>query len=162
MFILPAQAHPVDAAAAAFPAVDWHRVLAPLHLPLILALVFVLVRIVFLVIPMISKGNPETPMEKADEKALLTSLSLNPPVAQRGRHVSRGVGSKSNARRPDAAARAVRPMIEAPLPAIYESETPVSMAKIIMSRHTYRAPPPRRTPPPARPLSLPRPIVASA
>ncbi|KAF9460381.1 hypothetical protein BDZ94DRAFT_1238466 [Collybia nuda] len=41
------------------------------------------------------------------------------------------------------------PAFESPIPAIYQSEVPVSMAKMIMSRHTYRKPTNR---PPARPL----------
>ncbi|KAK0469229.1 uncharacterized protein EV420DRAFT_1633652 [Desarmillaria tabescens] len=44
----------------------------------------------------------------------------------------------------------------------YESQAPVSMAKIIMSRHTFRRPTPRSIPPPPRPsqqppISTPRP-----
>ncbi|KAF8351968.1 hypothetical protein F5887DRAFT_1068342 [Amanita rubescens] len=39
------------------------------------------------------------------------------------------------------------PAFETPLPALYQTEVPVSMAKIIMSRHTYRKPTPR---PPSR------------
>jgi hypothetical protein len=40
------------------------------------------------------------------------------------------------------------PAFESPLPAIYQSEVPVSMAKMIMSRHTIRRPSQR--PPPKR------------
>jgi len=38
------------------------------------------------------------------------------------------------------------PAFEHPLPAIYETEVPVSMAKMIMSRHTTRRPTPIRPP----------------
>ncbi|KAK0480983.1 hypothetical protein EDD18DRAFT_1205243 [Armillaria luteobubalina] len=37
----------------------------------------------------------------------------------------------------------------------YESQAPVSMAKIIMSRHTFRRPTPRSIPPPPRPSQQP-------
>ncbi|KAJ6470999.1 hypothetical protein C8R45DRAFT_421928 [Mycena sanguinolenta] len=80
-------------------------------------------------------------------------ITLNGPPAPpiRGRHVyrgGRGVGFNVSTRRPEAAL-ATKQRVEAPLPAIYEPETPVSMAKMIMSRHTYRAPSPhapRRSP----------------
>ncbi|KAJ7833059.1 hypothetical protein B0H13DRAFT_2111522 [Mycena leptocephala] len=74
------------------------------------------------------------------------TLSPPPPPAMRGRHVyrgGRGVGF-ANPRRPEQALSARTMSVEAPLPAIYESQTPVSMAKMIMSRHTYRSPAPRR------------------
>jgi len=45
------------------------------------------------------------------------------------------------------------PAFDHPLPALYETEVPASMAKMIMSRHTIRKPttprPPRRSPAPA-------------
>ncbi|KAJ6587956.1 hypothetical protein B0H19DRAFT_1097561 [Mycena capillaripes] len=74
-----------------------------------------------------------------------------PPPAMRGRHVYRGGRGVGFVRRPEAALSA-RPRIEAPLPAIYESQTPVSMAKMIMSRHTHRRPSP---PAPRRSASSP-------
>jgi len=49
------------------------------------------------------------------------------------------------------------PAFVAPLPAIYQSDVPVSMAKMIMSRHNYRRPtPPRKvsTPAPRRAMSM--------
>jgi len=49
------------------------------------------------------------------------------------------------------------PAFVAPLPAIYQSDVPVSMAKMIMSRHNYRRPtPPRKvsTPAPRRTTSM--------
>jgi hypothetical protein len=93
------------------------------------------------------------PSVNAIAEALPISLNPPPPPAMRGRHVYRGGrGVGFNVRRPEAAL-AVRPRIEAPLPAIYESETPVSMAKMIMSRHTYRAPSPRRAPSASSPSS---------
>ncbi|KAF8064981.1 hypothetical protein FPV67DRAFT_1500964 [Lyophyllum atratum] len=49
------------------------------------------------------------------------------------------------------------PAFETPLPALYQSEVPASMAKMIMSRHTYRKPtnrpPARAASPPTRPSS---------
>ncbi|RDB17391.1 hypothetical protein Hypma_001680 [Hypsizygus marmoreus] len=50
------------------------------------------------------------------------------------------------------------PAFESPLPALYQSEVPVSMAKMIMSRHTYRKPtnrPPARTVTPPSRTSVP-------
>jgi hypothetical protein len=49
------------------------------------------------------------------------------------------------------------PAFVTPLPAIYQSDVPVSMAKMIMSRHNYRKPtPPRKvsTPAPRRTMSM--------
>jgi len=46
------------------------------------------------------------------------------------------------------------PAFEHPLPALYQSDVPVSMAKMIMSRHTFRRPTSR--PPPARTTSAPQ------
>ncbi|KAJ7435143.1 hypothetical protein FB451DRAFT_1309914 [Mycena latifolia] len=52
-------------------------------------------------------------------------------------------------RRPEPSLSALA--VDAPLPALYECQTPASMAKMIMSRHTYRRPAPpaaRRAAPP--------------
>ncbi|KZP17366.1 hypothetical protein FIBSPDRAFT_957191 [Athelia psychrophila] len=63
------------------------------------------------------------------------------------------------------------PGFEAPLPALYDTPVPVSAAKLIMARHTYRRPNPprasatskpkvsrsRSAPPPARPIPIPSP-----
>ncbi|KAF8961488.1 hypothetical protein BDZ97DRAFT_1828495 [Flammula alnicola] len=46
------------------------------------------------------------------------------------------------------------PAFDHPLPALYESEIPVSMAKMIMSRHTFRRPTSR--PPPVRNANAPQ------
>jgi hypothetical protein len=46
------------------------------------------------------------------------------------------------------------PAFERPLPAIYQTEVPVSMAKMIMSRHTFRRPGSR--PPPVRNTNAPQ------
>lgn len=46
------------------------------------------------------------------------------------------------------------PAFEHPLPAIYQSDVPVSMAKMIMSRHTFRRPASR--PPPVRNAKAPQ------
>ncbi|KAJ6575630.1 hypothetical protein DFH09DRAFT_1311690 [Mycena vulgaris] len=53
-----------------------------------------------------------------------------PPASSASSHVSRA----GPVRHPEPAL-ATRPRVEAPLPAIYESHTPVSMAKMIMTRH---------------------------
>ncbi|KAF9555847.1 hypothetical protein CPC08DRAFT_118058 [Agrocybe pediades] len=50
--------------------------------------------------------------------------------------------------------RRQRPSFEQPLPALYESQVPVSMAKMIMSRHTFRRPASR--PPPVRATNVPQ------
>jgi hypothetical protein len=52
------------------------------------------------------------------------------------------------------------PGFEPPLPALYDTQLPISMAKMIMSRHTYRRPslsrpPPRVVPSHTRSVSLP-------
>jgi len=46
------------------------------------------------------------------------------------------------------------PAFDHPLPALYQSDVPVSMAKMIMSRHTFRRPTTR--PPPVRTTSAPQ------
>ncbi|KAF7366987.1 hypothetical protein MSAN_00957500 [Mycena sanguinolenta] len=179
MFILPAHAHPFDAASSSFP-FSWSAasngllaqwILSPLRLALTLLatlLVFMAVRRVLsarfgakkavVTVPVSEKqGAPpaDSTTEKRSWRGLLPSLNVTtlaealpitlngpPPPPMRGRHVyrgGRGVGFNVSTRRPEAAL-ATRPRVEAPLPAIYESETPVSMAKMIMSRHTYRTP----------------------
>ncbi|KAJ6569734.1 hypothetical protein DFH09DRAFT_1313523 [Mycena vulgaris] len=70
-----------------------------------------------------------------------------PPASSPQPHVPRA----GPVRRPEPALVS-RPRAEAPLPAIYESPTPVSMAKMIMNRHTYRRP----SPSPSRPSSSSR------
>ncbi|KAJ7842581.1 hypothetical protein B0H13DRAFT_2098582 [Mycena leptocephala] len=164
MFILPAHASP-----AAFPALSvgaaqtWHAQ-HPLRLPL--ALLAALLASSPSApssprsAPCKAKPAPETkrtwlggvfsfqtlPTLTLELPTLPITLSPPPPPAMRGRHVyrgGRGVGF-ANPRRPEAALSARTMSVEAPLPAIYESQTPVSMAKMIMSRHTYRSPAPRR------------------
>ncbi|KAJ7604672.1 hypothetical protein DFH06DRAFT_1253796 [Mycena polygramma] len=99
------------------------------------------------------------PAVSASDLTIPIALNAVPPPAMRGRHVyrgGRGVGF---------AAPRARANIEAPLPAIYESQTPVSMAKMIMSRHTYRRPtPPSPAPAPApkRSASAPSPASSSS
>jgi len=59
------------------------------------------------------------------------------------------------------------PTFEAPLPALYDTPVPISAAKLIMARHTFRRPSPpkpkptrsRSAPPPARPIPLPTPTM---
>ncbi|KAK7042667.1 hypothetical protein R3P38DRAFT_2891660 [Favolaschia claudopus] len=111
-----------------------------------------------------SEDAPKASEEKKSASWLAT-LSYSLPIAldqraatpppMRGRHVyrgGRGVGFvQPQPRRPEAAL-AMRQMVEAPLPAIYECQTPASMAKMIMSRHTYR----RASPPPPRARAAPK------
>ncbi|KAI6041452.1 hypothetical protein EDC04DRAFT_1253074 [Pisolithus marmoratus] len=57
--------------------------------------------------------------------------------------------------------RTLGPQFQPPPPALYENPVPLSMAKLIMSRHTFRKPNPnrpRRTsiPSPKRPMSSPQ------
>ncbi|GLB39683.1 hypothetical protein LshimejAT787_0701930 [Lyophyllum shimeji] len=57
------------------------------------------------------------------------------------------------------------PTFETPLPALYQSDVPVSMAKMIMSRHTYRKPtnrPPARALPPPTRTQAPTPASSSS
>ncbi|KAJ7291575.1 hypothetical protein C8J57DRAFT_1705134 [Mycena rebaudengoi] len=68
------------------------------------------------------------------------TLSPPPPPAMRGRHVYRGGRGVGLIRLEAAHVRAVAP-VECPPAAIYESQTPVSMAKMIMSRHVRCLPP---------------------
>ncbi|KAJ6471002.1 hypothetical protein C8R45DRAFT_1015141 [Mycena sanguinolenta] len=104
--------------------------------------------------PSSSEGGNESE-KKRSWRGLLPSVSVNtlaealpitlsgpPAPPMRGRHVyrgGRGVGFNLSTRRPEAAL-ATKPRVEAPLPAIYESETPASMAKMIMSRHVRPLP----------------------
>ncbi|KAJ6471015.1 hypothetical protein C8R45DRAFT_1218220 [Mycena sanguinolenta] len=70
-------------------------------------------------------------------EALPITLNGPPAPPMRGRHVyrgGRGAGFNVSTRRPEAAL-VTRPRVEAPMPVIYQSETPVSMVKMIMSRH---------------------------
>ncbi|KAF5350472.1 hypothetical protein D9756_008629 [Leucocoprinus leucothites] len=64
----------------------------------------------------------------------------------------RGVGFASTSQPPAAQSwqpgRRSGPAFEHPLPAMYQSEEPVSMAKMIMSRHTFRKPAQRPPPKP--------------
>ncbi|KAJ7291580.1 hypothetical protein C8J57DRAFT_1492042 [Mycena rebaudengoi] len=57
----------------------------------------------------------------------------------RGRHVYRG-GRGVGLTFPEATRVCAVPPVECPPAAIYESQTPVSMEKMIMSRHTLRRP----------------------
>ncbi|CAK5278301.1 unnamed protein product [Mycena citricolor] len=62
-------------------------------------------------------------------------LAIRPSVAppMRGQRGVRGVGL---ARRPEVP----RALVDVPLPALFQCQTPASMAKAIMSRHTHRRP----------------------
>ncbi|TFK61441.1 hypothetical protein BDN72DRAFT_460131 [Pluteus cervinus] len=79
------------------------------------------------------------------------SLPVSLPVSLRAtethnRVIGQGVGvSVRNAMQ---SVRRGAPIFEGPVPAIYQTEVPVSMAKMIMSRHTFRRPNGARPPPP--------------
>ncbi|CAK5274487.1 unnamed protein product [Mycena citricolor] len=82
-------------------------------------------------------------------EALPITLNPPPPPVMRGGHVyrgGRGVGFASRR----SGSEASRSRADASMTAVYDSETPVSMAQMIMSRHTYRrpaSPSPRRLAP---------------
>ncbi|KAJ7099795.1 hypothetical protein C8R44DRAFT_810339, partial [Mycena epipterygia] len=161
MFILPAQSPSPLALSAATPAV--HPWLAPLAL-LASLLLLALARAVLLrtraplALPLAVAEKQRLPVAG---KALTTPLALIawllplrlswetlpsdlPPMAPLKDEKTAPIEAKAPApprgrvaaavSRPEPA-RAARPRVEAPLPAIYESQTPVSMAKMIMSRH---------------------------
>ncbi|KAJ7059190.1 hypothetical protein C8F01DRAFT_274775 [Mycena amicta] len=77
-------------------------------------------------------------------EALPITLHPPPPPAMRGRYVYRGGRGVGFVRRPEPGLAAVG--VEASVP-VYESQRPASMAKLIMSRHTYRRPAPPSPPP---------------
>ncbi|KAJ7024036.1 hypothetical protein C8F04DRAFT_1132552, partial [Mycena alexandri] len=101
----------------------------------------------------ISAAAPSTSTPASDASLPTAAAACAPsppaqtPPAGRGRPAARA----GAVRRPEPAL-SVRARVEAPLPAIYECQTPVSMAKMIMSRHTYRRP----TSPAPAPGPLPR------
>ncbi|KAF9528909.1 hypothetical protein CPB83DRAFT_835397 [Crepidotus variabilis] len=66
---------------------------------------------------------------------------------ERGRWTSQPQSSRTQT-------RSGRPAFQHPQPAIYQSDVPVSMAKMIMSRHTFRRPSSR--PPPVRNANAPQ------
>ncbi|KAF7305594.1 hypothetical protein HMN09_00812600 [Mycena chlorophos] len=84
---------------------------------------------------------PRPPMTLAE--ALPITLHPPPAPAMRGRYVYRGGRGVGFVRpsRPEATL-AARRAVETPSDALSESQTPASMAKLIMSRHTYRRPAP--------------------
>ncbi|KAJ6470996.1 hypothetical protein C8R45DRAFT_421895 [Mycena sanguinolenta] len=172
MFIFPVHGHPFDPASSSFP---FSQCLSPLRLALTL-LAILLVACAIRRLPtwrmrigakksvaVIVEKRSAAPSNDSEQKLPSVStlaeslpITLSGPSApsMRGRHVycgGRGVGVNVTWR-PEAAL-ATKPRIEAPLPAIHESETPVSMAKMMMSRHTYRAPGSTRTPSDHRRLS---------
>ncbi|KAJ6453523.1 hypothetical protein C8R45DRAFT_1038979 [Mycena sanguinolenta] len=164
MFIFPEQQDQPLNAVAFNTAAEWHRLLSPLRLPLIVLLLFLVVRLVMLAVTWDADEMDAIPValdekraaEKKNSKSWFGVLSVEtvpstdapnanapsvPPMrGQNGPHAANG---PTNAR-----PFAIRPKVQAPLPAIYESKTPVSMAKMIMSRHTYRPPAARRSPSP--------------
>ncbi|KAF7311775.1 hypothetical protein MIND_00188000 [Mycena indigotica] len=88
-------------------------------------------------------------------EALPITLHPPPPPVMRGRYVYRGGRGVGFSTRKETALA-----VETPVPAIYETQTPASMAKLIMSRHTYRRP----TPPslPQAPRRVRAPSIISA
>ncbi|KAJ7721988.1 hypothetical protein B0H16DRAFT_1473559 [Mycena metata] len=78
-----------------------------------------------------SPATPATSTTPAPDAAQIPSSPLSQaPPAGRGRPAARA----GAVRRPEPAL-SVRARVEAPLPALYECQTPASMAKMIMSRH---------------------------
>ncbi|KAJ7178275.1 hypothetical protein C8R46DRAFT_1188291 [Mycena filopes] len=160
MFILPAHAAPFHLTAAAPAAATWW---APLRLPLALIASIVLLALVRAVlvasfrrvhsaklpVAVLEKGvpvkssswlpayfstsapAPPAPASDAPRPAPAPAPSTAAPPASRGRPAARA----GPVRRPEPALSAHHLSVEAPLPALYACETPVSMAKMIMSRH---------------------------
>ncbi|KAJ7135154.1 hypothetical protein C8R46DRAFT_1362264 [Mycena filopes] len=162
MFILPAHAAPFHLTAAAPAAATWW---APLRLPLALIASIVLLALVRAVlvasfrrvhsaklpVAVLEKGVPvksasswlpayfgsapappaPAPASDAPRPAPAPAPSTAAPPASRGRPAARA----GPVRRPEPALSAHHLSVEAPLPALYACETPVSMAKMIMSRH---------------------------
>ena len=77
---------------------------------------------------------------------------ISPPP----RPTMRREGSESAARRNG---KAPGPTFESPVPALYQAEVPASMARIILSRHTFRKSAPGAPRKPITPSSLQRPVV---
>ncbi|KAF7366971.1 hypothetical protein MSAN_00955800 [Mycena sanguinolenta] len=170
MFIFPDPEPQVQSNAVAFNTMaEWHRLLSPLRLPLVVLLLFLVVRLIMLAVTWDSDEMDMIPVA-LDEKAqpakekkswlggvlsveMVPSTEVSPDPATRNATTPPPMRGQPGPRVADgipANARplAIRPKIQAPLPAIYESKTPVSMAKMIMSRHTYRPPAARRSPSP--------------
>ncbi|KAJ7712250.1 hypothetical protein B0H14DRAFT_3019338 [Mycena olivaceomarginata] len=141
MFILAAHASPFSAVAPS----AFALATSPLRLSLTLLatfLIFALIRRV------LAAGRPALSLPLAEK-----GLAFRAPVVRRKKEAAPAPAPDSElptplsrhtypkgVRRPEPAF-AARPRIEAPLPAIYECPTPLSMAKLIMSRHhTQRRP----------------------
>ncbi|KAJ6569744.1 hypothetical protein DFH09DRAFT_1362940 [Mycena vulgaris] len=153
MFIFPAHTQVLPAAPARlrlFPGVTLTLALTLLAALLVLAVVHAAVAArTRLALPLSAKAIQVQVQEKSTPKSApkpasswlplrLSWETLPPPlVSSASSHVPRA----GPVRRPEPAL-AIRPRVETPLLAIYESPTPVSMAKMIMSRHTYRRPSP--------------------
>ncbi|KAJ7616503.1 hypothetical protein FB45DRAFT_934361 [Roridomyces roridus] len=87
-------------------------------------------------LPWLSRSKEMTTIKAATPRPVTATLPLPTP---QGRAPSRA----GPVRRPEPAlAPHTQVDVEAPLPALFDCQTPVSMAKIIMSRHTYRRPSP--------------------
>ncbi|KAF7304192.1 hypothetical protein MIND_00651300 [Mycena indigotica] len=95
--------------------------------------------------------------EKATEQQQEETIEVVAlPVVHRPRPQKAAI----DVRRPE---RVLKLAVDAPLPAIYVSEVPASMAKLIMSRHTFRKaspPSPRRTRSLSPPKTAARPSTA--
>ncbi|KAF7327016.1 hypothetical protein MKEN_00276500 [Mycena kentingensis (nom. inval.)] len=90
------------------------------------------------------------PISLAD--ALPITLHPPPPPPIRGRYIYRGGRGVGFVRRPEPAP--VSHKVEAPLPALYDTQ-PASMAKLIMARHTFRRPASPAAQTPAAPRRAP-------
>ncbi|KAH9479267.1 hypothetical protein JR316_0007855 [Psilocybe cubensis] len=75
------------------------------------------------------------------------SLPAAPPRSERGGWQAPSTPQMQQTRRPG-------PAFDHPLPALYDTQVPASMAKMIMSRHTFRRPASR--PPPVRATNVPQ------
>ncbi|KAH7883029.1 hypothetical protein F5I97DRAFT_166673 [Phlebopus sp. FC_14] len=113
-------------------------------------LVLVLARIIFLCMRLWS--CPLTPAEGHEKSAFFLSLSSKSfgSSLQPSREVGTGIGVGLSQKRSEALPiatwkpRRSGPQFQPPPPALYESPVPLSMAKMIMSRHTFRRPNPNR------------------
>ncbi|KAJ6471005.1 hypothetical protein C8R45DRAFT_1218214 [Mycena sanguinolenta] len=146
MFIFPAHGHPFDPHSSSFP---FSQCLSPLRLAL--TLLAILLKAVAVVVETQSAA-PSNELKRSSwltvtlsletlpsintlAESLPITLSGPPAPPMRGRCVyrgARGVRFDVSTWRPEAAL-AAKPRVDAP--PIYESETPVSMAKMMMTRH---------------------------
>ncbi|KAF7762093.1 hypothetical protein Agabi119p4_8686 [Agaricus bisporus var. burnettii] len=102
-----------------------------------------------------SQSSPSSPTSRGwacfkwdNLPTLPVSLKLNENDMK-----GQGVGFVAQQRSAAQPWRRTGPAFESPLPAMYQTDVPVSMAKMIMSRHTFRRPAPRPPPRASKPGS---------